>query len=162
MDFDNEIVFRIPAPSDGIETMLVLFAIGYVVFRHRAHQNVGEGAPVDSYQSSAVLGAVATAVLSFVPFSPILGGGVAGYLQGGSREQGVRIGAYSGVIAAIPIVLGALILGSVFLIGAVVAPRAGLGLVIILLVLGLSALYTVGLSALGGYLGAYIFEEYGT
>lgn len=54
---------------------------------------------------TAVIGAVVTLVLSFTVFSPLLGGGVAGYLQRGNRAGGIRVGALSGAIAAIPFLL---------------------------------------------------------
>lgn len=109
---------------------------------------------------NALVGGIAAVVLSFVPFSPVLGGAVAGYLQGGSRNDGVRVGAYAGVVAGIPLVLGGilfLLVSGFALAGA--GPRAGGGFVLFLVLalvgVVVGALYTVGLSAVGGWLGNY-------
>jgi len=54
----------------------------------------------DDTLANALLGAVVTVVVSpFVPFAPIFGGLLAGYLQGGDREDGLWIGTVSGAIA---------------------------------------------------------------
>ncbi|QSG13023.1 putative membrane protein [Halapricum desulfuricans] len=140
---------------------LVLFAIGYVVFRHRAHQNVGEGAPVDSYQSSAVLGAVATAVLSFVPFSPILGGGLAGYLEQPASRRSVSVGALSGFLSMAPalVLLGFVTVG--LYAGFATIQEAGLGLVVVAgMLFGLLVVsaYGAGLGALGGFAGGRLAD----
>ncbi|QSG07853.1 DUF5518 domain-containing protein [Halapricum desulfuricans] len=140
---------------------LVLFAIGYVVFRHRAHQNVGEGAPVDSYQSSAVLGAVATAVLSFVPFSPILGGGLAGYLEQPASGRSVSVGALSGFLSMAPalVLLGFVTVG--LYAGFATIQEAGLGLVVVAgMLFGLLVVsaYGAGLGALGGFAGGRLAD----
>ena len=115
-----------------------------------------------SFWVSALLGAVVSAVASFVPFSPVIGGGVAGYLYGGSREDGLRVGAVSGAIAAIPVILlvGLVFGGIGFFTIVEDAFRAtvffvGLLLVVTLLV----AAFSAGLSAVGGYLGVYVREE---
>lgn len=110
---------------------------------------------------NAVIGGIAAVVLSFVPFSPVLGGAVAGYLQGGTRSEGMRVGAMSGIVAAIPLLLVA----AVFLLITAVAvpavePGMGLGvvafLVLVLAGLAVGGLYTVGLGALGGWIGNYV------
>lgn len=111
---------------------------------------------------NALIGAVVTVVVSFVPFSPILGGGVAGYLQHGSREEGVKVGAISGVIATIPVVLGVLLIASFFAIvpAGMGSVRFALGgLVLALVTFLVAGVYTVGLGAVGGYLGAYLAED---
>jgi hypothetical protein len=46
---------------------------------------------------NAVIGAVVAVVSSFVPLSPALGGGVAAYLQGGTRTVGAKVGAVFGL-----------------------------------------------------------------
>ncbi|AZQ14948.1 DUF5518 domain-containing protein [Halorubrum sp. PV6] len=114
---------------------------------------------------NAFIGAVATAVLSFTGISPVLGGALAAYLEGGDREAGLRVGAYSGLIASIPVV-GLLLLGLVFLpfLGFFGFPlEAGLaigGVVVFgaIIVVG-GIVYTVALSALGGYVGSYLHDE---
>jgi hypothetical protein len=113
---------------------------------------------------NALIGGVVSIVLSFVPFSPVLGGAVAGYLQGGERGEGARVGAYAGVVAAIPIALFLFV--AVALFGFIaVSPGGGGGggagvfLVVVLVVIVLSALYTVAFSALGGWLGNYVKYE---
>ena len=66
------------------------------------------------------LGAVVTVVLSFLPFSPLLGGMVAGYLEGGERGDGVRVGAIAGAIALVPLVAFGLLVsvfGAFYLLG---------------------------------------------
>jgi hypothetical protein len=116
---------------------------------------------------NALIGAVATVVLSFVPFSPALGGAVAGYLQGEDRNLGLRVGALSGLIATIPVALLVGLFVAVFGVFAVVpgngtggAARTLVGLLVLLgLVLLVVAVYTVGLSALGGYVGAILAER---
>ena len=113
----------------------------------------------------ALIGAVVTVVFSFVPFSPVLGGGVAAYLNDADTDDGVRIGARSGLIATIPLLLLGLIAFAIFGLFAIGGPGGGgmgvgLGGLFVLLLVGVVAVaYTVGLSALGGYLGAYFVDE---
>lgn len=108
---------------------------------------------------NAVLGAVVSLVLGFVPLSPVLGGAVAGYLQGGTRRDGVSVGAASGAIAAIP----ALVFGGLFLTMAVFGGPGARGFVVVLVFmlafLVFAALYLVGLGAAGGWAGIYLRER---
>ena len=106
--------------------------------------------------ANAVIGGIASILLAFVPFSPVLGGVVAGYLQGGDRGVGLRVGAYSGVVAAIPLAL-LLLFGSV-LAGVALANDAllGAGVVLFLVLIVVGGLYTVALGAIGGWLGNYV------
>lgn len=112
---------------------------------------------------NAVIGAVITVVLSFTGFSPLIGGGVAGYLQRGPRKDGAKVGAIAGALAFLPFVF--LLMLVVAFVG---APFAGGGfgrpglleaLVILFVVLPLFLLWNVGLGATGGYLGAYLRTE---
>lgn len=115
------------------------------------------------FWGNALLGAVVTIVLSFVPFSPVLGGGVAGFLQGTDRRAGVRVGAVSGAIASVPILLVIFAVAFFVPVGVAVAD-VGIGLpvlviLILLTVLVLALVYGAGLSALGGYAGAVLAER---
>jgi hypothetical protein len=113
----------------------------------------------------ALIGAVVTVVFSFIPFSPVLGGGVAAYLSDADTSDGVRLGAISGLIASIPLLLFGFLAFAIFGLFTVGGPgmdgmAVGLGGLFVLLLVGVVGLaYTVGLSALGGYLGAYLVGE---
>jgi hypothetical protein len=107
---------------------------------------------------NAVVGAVVTVITApMLPFAAIFGGGVAGYLQRSSLENGAKVGAISGALAAVPaflivwLVVGFLLLGFDPFFG-----FAGLfALVVFVAVLG----YLVVAGALGGALGAYLRRE---
>ena len=111
---------------------------------------------------NALIGAVATALLSgFVPLAPLLGGGIAGYLEGGERDDGVRVGLLSGVVGlAISLVFFVVVF--VFLtVFLAFAPEAlglfgAMGLLVLVLGTLTTAAYFLGLSALGGWLGNYV------
>jgi|GEM_PF-557057 len=107
---------------------------------------------------NAGIGAVVTIVTSFLPFSPVLGGAVAGYLQGGTRTEGAKIGGISGAISLLPMLFFGFIV-VLFLFGA--APsEGGIAFVFLLLVVGTFVVaYTIGLGALGGYIGVYVLDE---
>ena len=111
---------------------------------------------------NAAIGAVITIGLSFTGFSPLLGGGVAGYLQKETPKCGAKVGAASGAIATLPVVL-VMCLGLLLYAGIPAAsPGAPGGLelaIIFLFMLPMIALWFVGLSAAGGYLGGYLWTE---
>jgi hypothetical protein len=115
---------------------------------------------------NAIVGAVVTALTaSFVPFAPVAGGAVAGYLQGRDREAGLRVGIYAGLIAVLPLLVILVLVGNVFLaaVGAGGAPSpslvGGLGVAILLFFVFGMLVYVVALSAIGGLLGSYLKDE---
>jgi len=112
---------------------------------------------------NAIIGAVISVVASFIPGSTVLGGAIAGFLEGPDERAGAIAGALAGAITFVPF----LIFGFFF------AGFLGLGLIgglpiegVVLFTLVIFSagffllLYTVGLSLLGGYLGAYLAREY--
>ncbi|WP_299234388.1 DUF5518 domain-containing protein [Natronomonas sp.] len=104
---------------------------------------------------NALVGGAVGIVLSFVPLSTLLGGAVAGYLERGGSD-GIEAGAIAGAIMLVPFAAAGLVVLLVVFSGG-----APLGFTVIaVLVLLFGALYTVGLGALGGYLGAYAYENY--
>ena len=105
--------------------------------------------------ANAIIGAVAGIVLSFIPFAPLLGGGIAAYLQGGETSDGLRLGLLAGLIMLLPYAFAGMFL-MLILTGAAVESAFGL-LVLGAIVFG--SVYTVGLSVLGGYLGIYVSQE---
>lgn len=107
---------------------------------------------------NALIGAAAGVILSFVPFSTLLGGTIAGYLEDGDARDGLRVGAIAGVIMLIPMVFMGMFFMMFFVgFGTGGAPLAFGMMAIFMLMFG--ALYTVGLSAVGGYLGIYLKDE---
>ncbi|SDE76888.1 DUF5518 domain-containing protein [Halorientalis regularis] len=143
--------------------LFVVAGVAFMAYRtrwHRRRAETGEAGPDTT--TNAVIGAVVTVVSSFVPFSPVLGGAVAGYLGRGDGSNGVRVGAYSGLVTSIPAtVLFAFLIGGAAVVGAEIG--VGLGAVAIALVLVFALVVTVltvvGLSALGGYLGVELAER---
>lgn len=122
---------------------------------------------------NALLGAVVMTVFSWIPFAPVVGGALSGYLEAGERHRtqpasrrGLRVGALAGVLATIPAVLVLAFVGSIVTVGwfgmsmgGGMGPRVSLGLpvfawVFAVFVLVFALVYHVGLSALGGWLGA--------
>ncbi|MHB9287024.1 DUF5518 domain-containing protein [Halobacteriales archaeon Cl-PHB] len=130
--------------------LLVLVAVAYVLAQRR------RGEDGSYFWTSAVLGAVVSGVLSFVPFSPVLGGAAAGYLEQPTSDRTVAAGAASGLVAMAPVmVITAFVLVGVSL-GLLAADLSGLALlvgVVILLTIAFVAAVGAGLGALGGYVG---------
>lgn len=108
---------------------------------------------------NAIIGAVVTAVSVFFlgPFSPVVGGGAAGYLEGGESSDGLKVGAFAGLVALVPLLL---FLPLMLLFIPVAGPRGGVA-ILFAMVFGISIMgaYVVGFSALGGVLGAYLKRE---
>lgn len=107
---------------------------------------------------NAAIGAVANLILSsFIPFAPVFGGALAGYLQGGNQPEGIRVGAIAGALALIPGLLFGFLVLSIFVPAMAgesgVIGLAAFGIVGIVIVAAIAVLYLVGLSALGGLIG---------
>ena len=143
--------------------LMLVGGVAFFIYRRRERQRRTEtGVAAPDTTTNAIVGAVVTSVTSFVPLSPILGGIVAGYLQRGERADGARVGGLSGLVAAVPIALlfVSLIIG---LVGVSTEFGAGVeaGFVAIVLVVAaiVASLYLVALSAIGGYLGVYLYDE---
>jgi hypothetical protein len=111
----------------------------------------------DGVTVDAVYGAVVTVVLSFIPFSSVLGGGVAGFRQECGYLRGGGVGLLAGILAAIPLV--ALFVPALWIAGSLgfgVAPSSPAYDVFLALVGVFFLVYTVGFSALGGVVGVWI------
>jgi hypothetical protein len=161
LDFTVEVVFWTGIGLLVTGVGLVLFAIGYVVARHRAHRQAGDGESAGSYRSYAVLGAVASAVLSFVPFSPVIGSGLAGYFEHFGTGRTVSVGALSGFLSVLPglSILVFVTVGIFAGLSDVQASDVGIvAAVAMLLVLLFVAAYGAGLGALGGFAGGRFAE----
>ncbi|GAB7019067.1 DUF5518 domain-containing protein [Halostagnicola sp. A-GB9-2] len=113
---------------------------------------------------NAVIGAVVAVVFSFIPFSTILGGAAAGFLEGSDGRDGAISGALSGLIMFLPMAGIAMFFAVIFGVGFGVAGMPASGAAVGLLFLGIVAggffVYVVGLSVFGGLLGAYLAREY--
>lgn len=141
---------------------LVAFAVGYAVVRKRARTNAGADDYPGTFRSYAVTGATASAVLSFIPFSAIVGGGLAGYF--GRRDTGhsTSVGALAGLLYTIPGLVIVLFVALGLFFGLSAVAEAGLGLVVIAMMVFLMlviAAYGVGIGALGGFIGGRLAED---
>lgn len=126
-----------------------------------AARTTGDAPPHDRGASTglnALIGAVAGIVLSFVPLSPLLGGALASYLEGGTYREGAMVGLVAGLIMFLPFVLFGLFVGSILVGFGPSGPAFVFG-VLGGFVLTTVAIYTVGLGALGGYIGVYLRDE---
>lgn len=144
--------------------MLAVGGVGFLVYRSRVRRATTDTAAPDSI-TLAIVGAVVTIVTSFVPLSPVLGGTVAGYLSESDTSGGARIGAYAGLVAAIPFTLLGLFVLTGLAVAAAELGLAGLsvvGTLAMVFAILVSVVYLVGLSALGGYLGVKIANHQGT
>lgn len=133
----------------------------YIVHRRRVRNRAMAGEQTSDYLAHALLGAVVSAVTSFVPLSPILGGGVAGYLERGDSERTMSVGAASGVLMSAPfLVVGLFAVGGVAM-GFASIEGGGFGAMVAALVAvgGLISLgVTVVLGAAGGWIGGKLAE----
>jgi len=139
---------------------LLLGGVGYLLYRGRMRARTDSSEP-DTI-TLATIGAVVTILTSFVPLSPILGGLVSGYLGEGDGAGGARIGAFTGLVAAIPFaLLGLFLLGGVAIAAAELG-LGGLGVFVglaLVFSIGVGAAYLVGLGALGGYIGVSLAKR---
>ena len=113
---------------------------------------------------NALIGAVVGVVLSFLPFATLLGGIASGFLEGPAETDGALTGALAGLIMFIPIGMIAFAIFAFlgFGVGVGGLPIGGFLFFLVILTFAVATLlvYTVGLGALGGYLGAYLAREY--
>lgn len=146
----------------GTGAALFLFAAGYVVVRNRVHARTPEGESAVSFRSAAVLGAVTTGFLSFVPLSPVLGGGVAGYLEHRRAGRAVGVGALSGFLAMAPALLVLAFVTVGLYAGLASVGAASVGIVVsaaMLFAFLFTAAFGTGLGALGGFAGGRLADR---
>jgi len=121
-----------------------------------AERDGDHGRGTSSTLLNGVLGAIVGVVLFFLPFSTVLGGAAAGYLEGGEPRNGAVVGVVAGVVTTLPLLL------VLWVVVAVVGLFEPLALPVTVLATLLGAfilLYIVGLSVIGGVLGVVVREE---
>lgn len=126
--------------------------------KNRKSNSTSRPEPGGSLRNGLVGGAVAV-LLSFLPLSEVLGGGVAGYLDRGAGRNGFTAGAVAGVVAFLPYLVVGL-----YLVAApeVALPGPALDLSREVLVAGAATfafVTVVGLSVLGSLLGGYLHDK---
>jgi hypothetical protein len=135
----------------GLIAVGVLFiGLGFgVVFVHGRTRKTGGRTP---QWILGVVGASVGTLLSFVPFAPIIGGAVAGYLDTNKSASGIGSGALVGLITMLPVVVWSTFAGF-GLVTTIDAELTGLVVMFGAIALIFSFLYFLLLSALGGYIG---------
>ncbi|MFC7231977.1 DUF5518 domain-containing protein [Saliphagus sp. GCM10025308] len=107
---------------------------------------------------NGLLGGLVAVFASFLTFSVLLGGIVAGYLEGADQEEGIIAGLYAGFVYAalivLPLVLG---LGPVVGVGDLVGGLEFVdgGLILFMV------FYSTFAGGFGGWVGAYLNAEFG-
>lgn len=112
---------------------------------------------------NAFLGAVVAVVLAALPFSTVLGGAIAGFLEGADGTDATLTGALSGLITLLPLAGVGVLVFSLLGIGiGLGAPPGGVAIAVAFFgaIVAAFVVYTVGFAALGGYVGAVIAREY--
>lgn len=135
--------------------VILLGGVAVAVYRRRTDSRAKDDhEPAPSMAANALLGAVIAVVASFVPFSPVLGGAAAGYLEQADGWTGVRAGILTGLFLAAPsaIFLGVLALGLVVEGLAFIALMVGIGILF-------SIAISVAMTAVGGYAGGYLVQK---
>ncbi|MFC7132426.1 MULTISPECIES: DUF5518 domain-containing protein [Salinibaculum] len=136
----------------GVAGVLTVgIGIAVVVAHGRARQD-GRGTP---RWILGVVGAIVGVVLGFVPFSPVIGGAAAGYLDPDRTASGVGTGTLAGLFATLPVLVVAVFAGAGLFVG---LPGDVAGIVAVVLAVGvlISLAYLVVLSVLGGYFGGWL------
>jgi hypothetical protein len=109
---------------------------------------------------NALIGAVASVLLSFTGVGIILGGAIAGYLQNRGGGGGAKVGAISGLIAAIPaFFVITIVFGGLGLFGAGASGEVGIGAFfggLAIFVLLFVVVILVGMGGLGGLIGGIL------
>ena len=111
----------------------------------------------DNSYVNALIGAAVTVVFSFLGVSALLGGATAGYLE---RRDGARVGALSGVFAAVPLAAVVVLFGGFLFAFLGFGDAFAGGIAFLLLGTLFVAVSTVALSTVGGVLGVYLAEEF--
>lgn len=123
---------------------------------------MAEGDTLTNSLIGAVLIVLTTPV---IPFAPLAGGIVAGYLQGRDPDAGIKVGAIAGGLSLVPLLALFALLGNLFLfvltLGGVGVPTVvgGFGIAILFSVFVGLLFYVVLLSAVGGWIGSYLKRE---
>ena len=144
-------------------TGLAMTVLGgaYIVHRRRVRDRAATGKPTDNYLAHALLGAVVSAVLSFIPISGIIGGGLAGYLQRGESERTVSVGAASAVLMSAPFLVIGLFVAAGLIAGSTAISDGGFAVInaVVVIVGGLLSLgIATALGATGGWIGGKLAE----
>jgi hypothetical protein len=123
---------------------------------HDTEQTSG-GKPLQKggFLLSVFAGVLTSLVLSFIPFSPAIGGLVAGYLRRGTEIDGIVVGGISGLVVFAPFFLLLYLLLGVFFLSGAPALLSGLAVALFITV----GVYTVGAAMAGGLLGAYVATQ---
>lgn len=130
----------------------VLFAIG-----RRKIDRLEAGSDAPTFVANALLGAAITVLVSFIPFSGLLGGGVAGYLETADSWSGAIVGLASGAILSAPIAAIAIAVA----IGLAAEGLAVWGLALLVGMLFAIA-FAIAIPAIGGALGSYLRDREST
>jgi len=115
---------------------------------------------------NSVIGAVVIVLTTpFIPFAPLVGGALSGYLQGRDTDEGITVGAIAGLLSVVPLLLLFVVLGNLFVflftVGGAGIPGAlgGVGFVVVVVLFFSLLFYTVLLGAVGGGVGSYLKAE---
>lgn len=111
----------------------------------------------DSSIVIAIAGAIVSVLTGFIPFSPLFGGALAGWLVREDERRGAMVGGLSGLIISLPfgfffIPIFGLVFFDVGFSGLLFVP-------ILLFIAFIGLCYTVGISALGGYFGVRFYQR---